>query len=130
LRAGGGDQGQGGGRDQRRPQALDDPPAQQPGPVRGQPAGQGGGGEQPEAADEGAPASDPVGQPPGGEQAAAEDERVGGDDPPEGGGGEPQVGLHGRQGDGDDGGVEHDHELGDAGQGDGHVHVLPARCYP
>jgi predicted RNA-binding Zn ribbon-like protein len=127
---GGGDQGQGGRRDQRGAHALDGARAQQRGPAGRQPAGQRRDGEQDQAADEGAPASHPVGQPPGGDQAAAEDQRVGGDHPPERGGGEPEVGLHGGQRDGDDGDVEDDDELGNAGEGDDHVDEATREVLP
>jgi hypothetical protein len=70
-----------------------------------------------------------VRQPAGGEQAAAEGERVGGDHPRHAGRAQPEVVLHGGQGDGDDRRVEHDDELGDAEQDDGHGPGLPTPCY-
>ena len=73
---------------------------------------EGADGEQGRAGGEHAAAAEQVGGAAGQQEQAAEGQHVGVDDPGEGGGAEAEVGLDGRQGDVDDGGVEHDHELG------------------
>ena len=99
--------------------ALDDAAADEQLLVGGDGREQGADGEQGRAADEHAAPAEQVRGPAGQQQQAAEGQDVGVDDPGEGGGAEAEVGLDGRQRDVDDGGVEHDDELGGHQQPEG-----------
>ena len=82
-------------------------------------AADGRGDREADQADEEDPlAADDVGDPAADQQQRAEGQRVGGDDPLAGVVGEREVGLRGRQRDVHDRRVEHDHQLGDAEDGE------------
>src|ERR1041385_8560892 len=86
---------------------------------RGEAARQRGQGEQRDAGEEHAARAVQVAEAAAQQEAAAEGQHVGVDHPRQVGGGEVQVGLHGRQGDVDDGGVEDLHERAEAQDGEG-----------
>jgi hypothetical protein len=112
---GGGHDRQGGRRDERSAQALQRASGDEYARGSRHAVEQGGQGEQDHARHEQALAADEVGGAAAEQQEAAEDEGVAVDHPLEVGGREVQAPLHRRQRDVDHAGVEHDHELGHAG---------------
>jgi hypothetical protein len=112
------EQGQGGGGEDGRAEALSGPGDAEYRQRRRQPGQQAGCGEQAEPGQEDAPVAVEVGESAAEQQEAGEDERVGVDGPGQVGGGDVQVLLQGWQCDVDDGNVEHDHELRCAHQRD------------
>ncbi len=106
--------GQGGGRQDGGSQALQGPGADQPGLALRHAAEQARHGEDGQAHHEDPPPTEQVGCSAAEKEEPGEGQRVGVDDPLEVRGAEVQVALDGREGDVDDGGVEHDHELADA----------------
>jgi hypothetical protein len=117
LREGGGDDRQRGGRDDGAAEALHGARDDQRGLVGRQATGQRGEGEEQHPGHEDAPAPEQVRRAAAEEQEAREGQRVGVDDPLQVDGGEAEVLADRRQRDVDDGDVEDDHELGQAGQG-------------
>jgi hypothetical protein len=85
----------------------------------GECSGHRGGGEQGDPAEEDPSRSDHVGQAATEEEEPAEQQGIGIDDPGDSAGGEAEIGLDRRQGDVDDGRVEHEKELGGRQQGEG-----------
>ena len=103
-------------------QALDGAADDEEERVRGESAGDAGGGERDDTSQEDAFVAEEVSQPSREQQEAAEGQHVGVDHPGQRGLGEPQVGLDGRQRDVHDVGVEHDHQVTEAQ----HVQRQPA----
>ena len=99
------------------PVALDDPGREQHRRIGRQAAGQAGDGEDDRAEEEHPLAAEEVAGPGGQQQETAEGEQVAADDPLLLAGRQVKSGPHLRQGQGHDGGVEHDHELRQAGHG-------------
>jgi len=111
LGEGGGDQRQRGRGDQRAAGALHRAGREQKGLAVGEPAGQGGGGEQQQPGDEHLAAAEPVPGPAAEQQQPAEGQRVGVDHPFQAGAGKAERPLDVRQRDVDDGRVQHHHQL-------------------
>ena len=105
-------------RDQQRPEpALDQPGHDDRGRIKGQAAGQRGGGEPGEADQEGPAAAVLVAQPPAGDQQHSQGQRVARAQPLDQARTAVQRGADGRRGDGGDGGVEQVHDVRDQDDG-------------
>ena len=104
------DHGQDHGRAGRAADALDEAGADQNGLRGRKPAGQGGGGEDPQTQQEDALAAHQVGQPAGQQQEAGKGDQIAVDHPGQAAGGEAQVAADRRQGDVDDRHVHHDQQ--------------------
>ena len=117
---GGDDDGEGGRRQEGAADALHGPGRGEPGRVLGQAADQAGHGEQPQPEQVDPAAPEQVGGPAAEQQEAGEGEHVGVDHPLQPGGAVVQVPPDGGKGHVDDGHIEHDHELGHAGNGQDH----------
>ena len=112
FRERGGEEGEGTGCSQRRAQALDGPGPEERPPGDRQAADERAHGEDPDAEQEHPAAAEQVARPGSQQEEASEREDVGVDDPREGSRGEAQAPLDVREGDVDDRGVQHHHELG------------------
>lgn len=110
-----GEQGEGRGGEHGGAEALCGAGGEQLPALLGESACQGGGGEEAEADEEHQLAAVQVGGPPAEEHEPGERDRVGVEHPLEPGGAQPQVRAHGGECDVDDGHVEDDEELADAG---------------
>ncbi len=120
LRAGvgGHHEGQRGGGHQRRTEPLGGAGGDEFGGVAGEPADQGGAGEDGHAGEEHAAARQQVGDPAAEQQAAAGEQQVGGDEPLQVAAAQAQRLPDGRQCGVDDGDVQDDQDLGGEGEGE------------
>ena len=121
----GGDQRQGGRRDHRAADALHCPRGEQPRLAVSEPAKQGRPGEQQQPEDEHPPPAEDVTGTAAEQEQPAEGDRVGVHHPLQAAAGEAECLLDVREGNVDDGRVEHDHELGG---GDDHQRQAEAAC--